>query len=488
MLFNIFLATPASENWNFSIDNFQTVWYGLIQVAILLLALVLGNLLRNVIPFLRKSLIPSALIGGVLLLITLIILDTFGIEIINERFMQIITYHGLGIGFVAMTLKTIKAKKKVGIGKVVDASLFCGSMYLMQAAVGLLITILLFVIVKKGFYASGAIMALGFAQGPGNALIWDINYTTDYPTLFSGNGSFGLTIASIGFIVSAVVGVSYINVQRIRGKIHIREKNDARMIAMYEDENEIPASESIDKFTVQLGIVGIGYAMAFGIMAFLSIWSFTKSLAWGFNFLFGVFAAMLIKLVLKGLKKVNVVKRHYINNYQMDRIAGFAFDIMIVAGVAAIDIENVKEYALPIVLLAVFGTIITFGYTLLVSKLSFKGYSDEFFVMNFGTLTGTASNGMILLKEIDPNLETPTSDVYISSQLGNIITASPLLLLMAFMGKSLKNSIIALIIFAVLIIIYNIVLFRRYIFKKHYEGKEEKEWIQDEETVGPNEA
>ena len=27
----------------------------------------------------------------------------------------------------------------------------------------------------------------------------------------------------------------------------------------------------------------------------------------------------------------------------MDRIAGFAFDIMIVAGVAAIDIENVKE-------------------------------------------------------------------------------------------------------------------------------------------------
>lgn len=117
MLFNIFLATPASENWNFSIDNFQTVWYGLIQVAILLLALVLGNLLRNVIPFLRKSLIPSALIGGVLLLITLIILNTFGIEIINERFMQIITCHGLGIGFVAMTFKTVKAKKKLELGK-----------------------------------------------------------------------------------------------------------------------------------------------------------------------------------------------------------------------------------------------------------------------------------------------------------------------------------------------------------------------------------
>ena len=480
-------AIEEAADWNFSIDNFDTVWKGLMQVAILLFALFVGNMLRNLIPFLRKSLIPSALIGGVLLLVLIVVLGIWDIEIINKRFMQIITYHGLGIGFVAMTLKSVKAKKKVGVGKVVDASLFCGSAYLMQAAIGLLVTILFYIGEKKVFYASGSILALGFAQGPGNALIWDINYTTDYPNLFNGNGSFGLTIASIGFIVSAVVGVLYINIQIIRGKIHPREKDEVKKLSMYEDENEIPASESIDKFTVQLGFVAIGYAMAFGIMSFLSIWNFTKSLAWGFNFLFGVFAAMLIKLTHKGLRKANIVKRHYINNYQMDRIAGFAFDIMIVAGVAAIDIHNVKEYILPIVLLSVLGTIVTFGYTLLVSKISFKGYSDEFFVMNFGTLTGTASNGMILLKELDPNLETPTSDIYVSSQLGNIITASPLLLLMAFMAKSLTNAIICMGIFIFLVIVYNIILFRRHIFKGHYKEKE-KEWVPNEEEVGPKEA
>jgi hypothetical protein len=56
-------TTPAGDNWNFSIDNYGTVWAGLIQVVILLVALFLGNLLRNVIPFLRESLISSSLWG-----------------------------------------------------------------------------------------------------------------------------------------------------------------------------------------------------------------------------------------------------------------------------------------------------------------------------------------------------------------------------------------------------------------------------------------
>mgnify|MGYP003295006872 CR=1 FL=1 len=150
----------------------------------------------------------------------------------------------------------------------------------------------------------------------------------------------------------------------------------------------------------------------------------------------------------------------------MDRISGFAFDIMIVAGVAAIEFDDIKKYWLLILILCVLGTIFTYLYIRFVAKKIFKDYEHEVFVLNFGVLTGTASNGLILLKEIDPNLETPASKYYIMSQVPNMLTVAPLLLLIAFSGKSLTNSLIALGIFIVLFIGYNIFLFRKFIFKK----------------------
>ena len=53
--------------WDFSLNNFDSVWAIAVQFLLLLGFLVLGNMLRRSIPFLRKSFIPSALIGGVLL-------------------------------------------------------------------------------------------------------------------------------------------------------------------------------------------------------------------------------------------------------------------------------------------------------------------------------------------------------------------------------------------------------------------------------------
>ena len=104
------------------------------------------------------------------------------------------------------------------------------------------------------------------------------------------------------------------------------------------DGKEIPDNESIDKFTLQIGFVALAYALAFGFMCLLGVLSdFTNSIAWGFNFLWASLAAMLIKFVVKRLRKHNLMHREYINNYQMDRISGFAFDLMIVAGVAAIE-------------------------------------------------------------------------------------------------------------------------------------------------------
>ncbi len=473
-------------SWDFTLANYGTVWILMVQVGLLLIFMLLGNILRNVVPFFRKCLIPSALIGGALLLICDLVCQSFGVTLVDNRIMQVVTYHGLGIGFAAMGLKTEKANVKTKKIQAVEFGALQGGSYMLQAWVGLLITIVLFLLTRHGeqviSYIGGLILPLAYGQGPGNALTWDINFTNIPATGFAGNGSFGLSLASIGFIVASVIGVLYINIFKKRSGITVRSGQPGDEVIDHTNPTgrEIPDNESVDKFSIQMGFVALVYAIAFGFMCLLAVISdFTNSIGWGFNFLWAALGAMGVKMVMKQLDKRKVVRRHYINNYQMDRISGFAFDLMIVAGVAAIEISDIKDYILPILLLTVVGGVITYYYIRRVSVQCFKGFEHEFFLMSFGTMTGTASNGMILMKEIDPNLRTPTASLYILSQVPAMVMIAPLLFLLRFAAGSFTTAIIGCAIFFVLWAAYTIFLFRRSIFKKKYKNVPENIWTEE---------
>ena len=475
-----------ASSWDFTLANYDAVWSFLVQLGLLLIFLVLGNVMRRTIPFFRKCLIPSALLGGALLLLVDIVCKQLGFFLVDNRLMQVISYHCLAIGFAAMTLKTEKSSHKTSKIQVLEYGALQGGTYMLQAFAGLGLTIVMFLLTRYAekivSYVCGVILPLAFGQGPGNALSWDINFTNTPAAQFAGNGSFGLSLASIGFVVASVFGVLHINIFKKRGEITVRSERASGEFIDQTNPNgdEIPDNESVDKFTMQMGFVALAYALAFGFMCFLGVLSdFTNSIAWGFNFLWASLAAMLIKAVVKNLRKSKMMSRAYINNYQMDRISGFSFDLMIVAGVAAIQINDIKNYILPIVVLSLVGTVITYTYIRRVSKECFKGFEHEFFLMSFGTLTGTASNGMILMKEIDPGLRTPTSSLYILSNFPAMVMIAPLLFLLGFAGKSLTNAIIACAIFFVLWLSYTIFLFRRKIFKKRYADKPVAVWKEE---------
>ena len=477
-----------ASSWDFTMANYDAVWAFMVQLGLLLLFLVLGNVLRRTIPLFRKCLIPSALLGGALLLIVNIITKQFGFTMVDNRLMQVITYHCLAVGFAAMSLKTEKSAHKTRKAQVVEFGALQGGTYMLQAFVGLGITVILFLLTRYSenivSYVCGLILPLAFGQGPGNALSWDINFTNTPAAQFAGNGSFGLSLASIGFVVASVFGVLYINIQKKRGDLKVRSArpdNGQVVDQTNPTGSEIPDNESVDKFTLQVGFVALAYAIAFGFMYLLGILSdFTNSIAWGFNFLWASLAAMLIKFIVKHLRRNNVMHRDYINNYQMDRVSGFAFDMMIVAGVAAIEINDIKNYILPIVVLSLVGMLITRVYIRAVAKECFPGLEHEFFLMCFGTLTGTASNGMILMKEVDPGLRTPVSSLYILSNFPAMVMIAPLLFLLGFAGKSLTNALIACGIFFVLWVVYSLFLFRRRIFKKKYKGAKAEAWTEEE--------
>lgn len=474
------------SSWDFTLANYDAVWLFMTQLGLLLIFLMLGNILRRKIPLFRNCLIPSALLGGAVLLIVNIIGKQFGFVLIDNRLMQVITYHCLAIGFAAMSLKTEKSTHKTNKAQVLEFGALQGGTYMLQAFVGLGITLILFLLTRNGenivSYICGLILPLAYGQGPGNALSWDINFTNIPATQFAGNGSFGLSLASIGFVVASVFGVLYINIYKKRGTLFVRKGSiyDEFVDQTNPSGEEIPDSESVDKFTLQVGFVALAYAISFGFMCFLgSLSAFTNSIAWGFNFLWASLAAMLIRFVVKHLRKSRLMNREYINNYQMDRISGLSFDLMIVAGVTAIEINDIKNYILPIVILCLVGTAVTYVYIRLVSKECFKGFEHEFFLMSFGTMTGTASNGVILMKQIDPGLRTPTSSLYILSNFPAMIMIAPLLLLLGFAGQSLTNAVIAWIIFFILWLAYTVYLFRRKIFKKRYINNPVTVWTDE---------
>ena len=474
------------SGWDFTLANYDAVWGFMVQFGLLMLFLVIGNILRRTIPLFRKCLIPSALLGGALLLVVNIIGKQFGFFLVDNRLMQVVTYHCLAIGFAAMSLKTEKSNHKTNPVQVMEYGALQGGCYMLQAFVGLGITLVLFFLTRNSekvtSYICGLILPLAYGQGPGNALSWDINFTNIPEAQFAGNGSFGLSLASIGFVVASVCGVLYINIAKSRGSLKVRAgrlEDDAREQEDPADQ-EIPDNESVDKFTIQAGFVALAYALSFAFMCLLGkLSAFTNSIAWGFNFLWASLGAMFIKAVVKLLRKKQWMHRQYINNSQMDRISGFAFDLMIVAGVAAIEINDIKNYILPIVILSVVGAVITFFYIHLVARECFKGFRHEFFLMSFGTMTGTASNGMILMKEIDPGLRTPTSSLYILSNFPAMVMIAPLLFLLSFAGQTLGNAIIACGIFFALWAAYTVFLMRRKIFKKRYANVPANIWKEE---------
>ena len=208
----------ATDNWSFDLSQFNDVWKIILQICLLLAFLLVGNMLRKLIPFLRKGNVPSALIGGLLLFLFNLALEPAGINLVDKRIMQIVTYHALAIGFAAMAMKTAKKDNKTSVMHAIQNGALTGGTYMLQGFLGILISLIFFWAGTNLFYDTGALLPLGFGQGPGNALSWDINFTT-MDNSFQGQGSVGLTIASIGFIVASIGGVVYINVFKHKSKL-----------------------------------------------------------------------------------------------------------------------------------------------------------------------------------------------------------------------------------------------------------------------------
>ena len=196
------------------------VWSFIIEFAVLLAGMMVANMLRRMIKPLRQSLIPSSVIGGFLVLGVSVLFRNLGIQIFQTYTLETLTYHGLGLGFVALALKTEERQKsKKANTDVFNTGITVVSTYLLHGVIGLSITLGLSYVIGN-WAASGMLLPMGYGQGPGQAYNWGNIYqnATDYPP-FHGGISFGLAIAAMGFVASGIGGVIYLNIMKAKGRI-----------------------------------------------------------------------------------------------------------------------------------------------------------------------------------------------------------------------------------------------------------------------------
>lgn len=445
---------------DFSAAN-TSLWDPIIQIGVIAGLILLANVLRRKIKFVQKTLLPTAVLAGFLLLF----IRTSGIININAVMLEKLTYHALALGFICMSLRIPEKNSDSGAMIGSKSGALIVSTYLVQALAGLIVSLgLAYTIMPDFFKASGILLPMAYGQGPGQAN----NVGTTYEALGMTSGrTFGLSLAATGYLCACVVGVVFLNIYNRKNRLErIQNKEDISgsvTIDTFQNNDEIPISESVDKLSIQFALVALVYLLTYwftrglnNLIAMIAPGAAgtVGTLLWGFNFIIGSMVAILCRTVFKQLRSKKIMNHQYQNNYLLSRMSGLAFDLMIVAGIAGINIDDLSGYWLPFILMAVLGAIVTYFYLIYMCKKLYPDYAYEGFFSMYGMLTGTISSGVLLLREIDPDFETPAANNLVTGSSFGIVFGAPVLLLVSYAPQDVWMTSLLIVIYLIALTLF----------------------------------
>ncbi|MGG3452628.1 S-layer homology domain-containing protein [Paenibacillus rhizolycopersici] len=439
-------------------------WSFVIDFTLLSLLMVVSAILKARIPLLRKIIVPTSMVAGILGLIV-------GPELLGwlrfdiDRLGQLV-YHLMAIGFIALSLKEREVSNSPAVMK---SGMLIVSTYLIQGLVGFG----LFLLLTEFFYPEmfpgvGLLLPLGYGQGPGQA--YSIGSRWEALGL-EGGGNLGLTIAGFGFIWAVIPGIILMNylIRHPKYKQNaFHSRKERTEVTEKSEEGEIPLSDAIDKLTYQIALIGFIYLVTYltirGLEAVLTpLGTYGETLAQlliGFHFLIGSLYAMLFRWILNRWKRAGFQLEHSPNNYLLQRISGFSFDYMIAASIAAISIYSLKQYLTPVLILTTVGGLITVWFMVWLVPRVLPEDKLPNILGFYGMLTGTISTGLALVKAVDPKFQSNTTDNLVMGSATAIMFGFPLLLILniPIVGYLQQQPVMYLYTFAALFLYFAVLL------------------------------
>lgn len=379
-----------------------TIWDVMIDLCIVAVALLIGVVLKAKVPIIQKTFMPASFIAGILLLL----LGPSALNLLPfSPWLSMYPAVLIAVVFACIPIGASRTDFREQSSRVRNVWFYGVFILMLFYAVGLLVTQLFLTPTMNTPVGVGMMLGVGFFGGHGSAAA--IGET------FANLGwleatDIGYTAATMGMIICIVGGLLIIK----RGA----ESGQAKFITSFKDlptelkTGLIPRKErpsfgdvtfspnAIDPFLAHAAIVGVSIFIAYGIQIGL------ESILPGFSiplFSMAIIAGIIVHIGLKATKSDDYVDKRII-----DRISGTATDLIVVCGIASINLTVVADYITPLLIIFAIGIVVAYiSFRVLASK-TFKSYWFENAVFNWGYTTGTVAMGVALLKMVDPQLRS----------------------------------------------------------------------------------
>ncbi len=406
------------------------IWIGILFM--------LGVFLRAKIKILQTYLVPASLIAGVIgfVLVTLGVIGiptSNGWQTIPHSVFSIMTYHLFAFGFVGIGF--LQNKSDIA-GKVVIRGglwmvLLCGLIWAIQSLIGKGIFELWHTLFGGDFYTGlGYLVGAGFAQGPGQAqahgLVWENTYNI-------GNVvSVSLAFGAMGFFAAVLIGVPLAKYGIKKGLLQQEYSGNLSQSflrgIMAKNENPPCALATthpgnIDNMAFHLGLMLSMYGLAylFGLLWTNHMPTAVQSLGFGIMFSWGMVFAMLTRYIMK---KLDII--HLIDPQTTRRLTSTCVDFMICSAFMAINVEELKSVAMPFILTIIFATLASLLVIMWFARRA-PEFGFERGLACYGCYTGTVATGLLLLRIIDPDFESPAAIELAVMNAFALVTLQPLL-------------------------------------------------------------
>lgn len=433
--------------------------------------LLVGTVLRRYVPLFQRYLVPISLIAGFVGLAAGP--EMAGIVAFPVERMGAYVYHLLALTFICVGLHGGGRRHTYGA---VNLGFMQILSMLLQGLIGLAIAVGIFLLVDSDVVpASGMLLPLGFAMGPGIA--YSIGRSWEAYG-FAEAASVGLALAAIGFMAAYFLGVAIVH-HGLRHGLADRKTPEglsrAERIGIREPDARPEAGRltfypgAVEPLAFHLAAVGAVYLLAYGVadlLAGLLVRSGLESevpVLWSFHFILANLLALAVRRVLAAVRVDGVL-----DDGLLHRLTGLMADLLIATSIMAISLSMAWRYALPIALMSVVGVVVTYFTLRYAAERVFRRYRFERFAGMFGEMTGTVTSGLALVRILDPEYRSPVAqDLVLSSGMA-LALGFPLLLVLnlpftVFGGQLTGYAVVAGIMLAyvgVLLLVWRLFLAR----------------------------
>ena len=380
------------------------------DISIIGMFLLLGTVARAKVPFLEKLVMPASVVGGLFGLLmgsnglgwipSSESMSTYATSLID------VVFGGLFLGRAIPSIRTMV--KRAGAQAAYAYFNIVG-----QIAIGLLVVVL-FGAAGVALHPMFAIqLAAGFQGGPGSA-------TALAPTIeklgwpATESAAVGETCAVSGLLLSILFGVILANLGIARGLTARRFGGEGGKVRSPTLVAEGKRKELGREVTTPEAASSLAFNFCFVALAILGGKLILLGLAQAAppfkllpSFPFVLVAGLLVQLLIQKTKL-----DRYVDRGTIEALSAFALDFLIVSSLMSIELKAVAVFALPLTVMMALGLAYNLWQATWLAPRILPGAWFEKALCEWGQSTGSTPQAMLLLRMVDPRLETDAAEAF----------------------------------------------------------------------------